>query len=140
MNRKMTELLQNMPKADSAAFLEDARREAKTIQIPQTAWCKAHGFKSEKEYKAVMARKGGLMYHTHFCFPSREAMVRDMTRLEGQLAESGVVLDRFGVSLDPSPPPCDRMPQLITGYILILLMLGWSWHLSLSLSPTWETI
>ena len=49
MNRKMTELLQNMPKADSAAFLEDARREAKTIQIPQTAWCKAHGFKSEKE-------------------------------------------------------------------------------------------
>lgn len=102
MNRKMTELLQNMPKADSAAFLEDARREAKTIQIPQTAWCKAHGFKSEKEYKAVMARKGGLMYHTHFCFPSREAMVRDMTRLEGQLAESGVVLDRFGVSLDPS--------------------------------------
>ena len=55
MNRKMTELLQNMPKADSAAFLEDARREAKTIQIPQTAWCKAHGFKSEKEYKAVMA-------------------------------------------------------------------------------------
>lgn len=42
------------------------------------------------------------MYHTHFCFPSREAMVRDMTRLEGQLAESGVVLDRFGVSLDPS--------------------------------------
>lgn len=35
MNRKMTELLQNMPKADSAAFLEDARREAKTIQIPR---------------------------------------------------------------------------------------------------------
>ena len=44
MNRKMTELLQNMRKAYSAAFLEDARREAKTIQIPQTAWCKAHGF------------------------------------------------------------------------------------------------
>ena len=110
MNQKITEVLQNLPKADSAAFLEEARREAKTIQIPQSAWCKAHGFKSEKDYKAVMARKGGLMYHTHFCFPSREAMQRDMKRLEGQLAESGVTLDRFGMSLDPSMalPPAMR--------------------------------
>ena len=97
----MKDLLENLPETD-LGFLDDARQAAREIVIPKSAFCKATGFSSEKAYKTAMAGKGAIMYHTHFCFPNREAMKKDLPELEKLLAEQGLRLDRFGVSLDPS--------------------------------------
>lgn len=102
MNTTIKEVLQSLPNTADIAFIDQAKQEASKITIPQSAWCKAHGFASEKSYKEVMARKGALMYHTHFCFPSREVMLSDMPALKTMLADGNVALDRFGVSLDAS--------------------------------------
>jgi len=109
MGSAAKETLRSLPKMDPG-LIEQARREARKIEIPQSAWCKAHGFASEKSYKETMAAGGRIMYHTHFCFDSREAMVREMAALEKLLAARGLELDRFGVSLDPSMalPPAMR--------------------------------
>ena len=97
----MKDILQALPEADTS-FIDEARAAAREIEIPKSAFCEASGFASEKAYKAAMAGKGAIMYHTHFCFPNREAMAKDMPALEKLLAEQGLTLDRFGVSLDPS--------------------------------------
>ena len=101
MNTELSRILNSLPSCDPS-FLEQARQEGAAIQIPQSAWCKASGFTSEKAYKTVMAAKGSIMYHTHFCFPNMDAMLRDMPVLQRMLEDQGLTLDRFGVSLDPS--------------------------------------
>ena len=101
MDIEKKKILESVTGTDTS-FIQQAREEAQAIQIPRSSWCEAEGFVSEKAYKSVMASKGGIMYHTHFCFPDRESMQRDMPALQEQLEKQGLVLDRFGVSLDPS--------------------------------------
>lgn len=101
MDAEKKKILESVPEMDTS-FIRQAREEARTIPVPQSGWCRATGFTSEKAYKSVMAAKGGIMYHTHFCFPNREAMGRDLPALQELLKKEGLVLDRFGVSLDPS--------------------------------------
>ena len=83
-------------------YIKEARENAKTIKIPPSAWCKAHGYASEKAYKEAMAKEGKLMYHTHFCFPDNQTMKQDMKALEEMLDKQDLTLDRYGMSLDPS--------------------------------------
>lgn len=101
MDMVTKEILTNLGPTD-ASFIDAARAEARQFTVPQSAWCRAHGYASEKEYKAAAAAEGRITYHTHYCFPGNEAMRRDMPAMQQLLAEHGLELDRFGVSLDPS--------------------------------------
>ena len=97
----------------STGFIDEARAAAKDIKIPQTAWCKAHGFANEKEYKEKAAAEGKITYHTHYCFPDNEKMVTEMADMQKRLEDAGLALDRFGVSLDSRMafPPEMRDPN-----------------------------
>ncbi len=101
INTATKKILESIPGMDSS-LIKQAREEAQGIQVPQSSWCRASGFSSEKAYKAVMAAKGVVMYHVHCCFLDREAMLHSMPVLQDLLEEQGLTLDRFGVSLDPA--------------------------------------
>lgn len=101
MDKAVKEMLSSLGNPDTA-FIDEARVEARGFSVPVTAWCRANGYASEKEYKADAAERGVITYHTHYCFPGRESMVRDMAAMKELLAADGLKLDRFGVSLDPS--------------------------------------
>lgn len=103
------------------SFISDARKAGKEITIPQSAWCREHGFRSEKEFKAEAAKKGVIMYHAHYCFPSNEKMVEQMIRMDRLLKNNGLKLHRFGVSLNPSmafPPEMRNDPVENNGLYL----------------------
>lgn len=94
-------ILSSMENQDSA-FIDDARQAAKKIKVHQSAWCKKHGYSSEKEYKKKVAEDGIITYHIHFCFPDNAKMIEQLDKMKGMLDEKNLKLDRFGVSLDSS--------------------------------------
>lgn len=113
-------ILESISRADTG-LIQQARAEARSIQIPRSSWCQAEGFASEKAYKSVMAAKGGIMYHTHFCFPNRDVMRQNMPALQVLLEKEDLVLNRFGVSLEPSmaiPPELRRKSEGKAGLYL----------------------
>ena len=84
------------------SFIDEARREAKAIKIEKSAWAKNTGFANEVLYKKVNAGRGRFMYHAHFCFRDWKQFEKDTEKLEGLLEKEHLILDRFGVSIDPS--------------------------------------
>lgn len=112
MDQAIKDILTSLPDVDTG-FIDEARAAAKDITIPQSAWCKAHGYANEKEYKEKTAAEGKITYHTHYCFPSNEKMREEMPAMKALLDEVGLTLDRFGVSLDSRMafPPEMRDPD-----------------------------
>ncbi|MEG0780809.1 MAG: hypothetical protein RR426_09420 [Oscillospiraceae bacterium] len=109
MDATLCNALSSLPQTD-ATVVARARQESRGITIPQSAWCKSHGYASEKAYKEAMAKKGTLMYHAHFCFDNKAILFQEMGQLQKLLEERQIKLDRFGVSLDASMalPPALR--------------------------------
>jgi len=83
-------------------WIEETKKEASEFQVGKSEWAKGSGVKNEVVYKKTCAAAGEIMYHVHFCFRDWDQFDQQTFELKEQLAERGLKLDRFGVSIDPS--------------------------------------
>lgn len=101
MNNILKKELSSIDSANTS-FIDEARHKAKSIKIGNSAWMKSTGFANEVVYKKMNAGRKHFMYHAHFCFRDWMQFEWSVKKLEKLLKGQGLVLDRFGVSIDPS--------------------------------------
>lgn len=85
-----------------SGWIQESKKKSSEFQVGKSAWVNESGVKNETVYKQTCAAAGKIMYHVHFCFRDWNQFKQQTSELEVRLAEKGMKLDRFGVSIDPS--------------------------------------
>lgn len=85
---------------DMKSVVAEAEKIASGISIGETMFMKAHGVKSEAEYKRKMMKAGKIMKHSVIGWNSWSVTEQGFKTVYEGLKESGSFIDRLGVALD----------------------------------------
>lgn len=91
-------ITQEMPSLSN--IVSEAKTITKDITIGETLFMKKHGVKSEAEYKQRQVQQGKIMRHAHIGWNSWEETATGFKYIYDELTKRGLILDRFGVTLD----------------------------------------
>lgn len=81
-------------------LLAEGRALARDWRLGSNRFLRTAGVASEAEYKRKAAADGRIMQHAHIGFRSVDRTMAAMSEVRERCAEHGVIVDRFGVTLD----------------------------------------
>jgi methylmalonyl-CoA mutase cobalamin-binding domain/chain len=84
----------------SSELLSEGRSMARNIVVGPCSFLAANGVNSEAEYKRRVAVSGRIMQHAHIGFRSVAKTVDAIAEVHDVCAKRGVIVDRFGITLD----------------------------------------
>lgn len=96
MTLKFNALPQNLRPA--TALVAEGRALAKNWSLGPSAFMAAGGFDSEIGYKKSVTSRA--MQHAHIGFRSVDRTVEALRQVHGTCADRGIIVDRFGITLD----------------------------------------
>lgn len=102
-------------------LVAEGRRLARDWTVGRNAFLDAAGVACEADYKRAVAGQGRIMQHAHIGFRSVERTIEAIAAVHGTCAKRGVIVDRFGITLDWSmgyPPEMRHGSRRGTGIVL----------------------
>lgn len=83
-----------------ADLMSEGRAAAKQWRLGESRFMREHGVASEATYKRVAVAAGRTMQHAHIGFRNVDRTIWGMQQVHETCARRGVMVDRFGITLD----------------------------------------